>query len=194
VTFSIDRAVVDEATGYGKGGSEKKGEALGVRFAAKVPGEPFLLDRVDSAYSFKVGTVQFLEPKAHGGVTGSEIDNLDVSWTLHLSSPLASVETVSAKASVLAGTAIKYTLDWIPKTVGFGNGGKFEIRLHDLRANGKAPVDQLATITLLALPAEPEVSDQVTDDSAVVPEPGSLALLLGGLAGVIATRRRRLPA
>jgi hypothetical protein len=96
---------------------------------------------------------------------------------------------LSAFTGLGAGESYGYSVDFDTSTPGtFLASYRFTLSDADVGAEASRH-RYLLTLNLQGAVANPQ--REVRNS---VPEPGSLALLLGGLAGVIATRRRRLPA
>ncbi len=187
VTFDITSVAFVPGSGYGIDADEGSATLLDVRFStASFSPQNFNLDLPTPASSnFLFGTIDLEEPNSHSGIVAAETDNLGVTANFTVTSPLGVVQNVTAVGSATTGSVsdsqVDYTLVWTPATVFFGSGGEFVISLDNMTFSGAGSQNINATISLRAKP-QGELN---------VPEPGTLALIGGGLIGWRMLRRRR---
>lgn len=191
VPFDVTAVTFSPGTGYGDDASETSSPTLlEVTFDNSAFSEQiFSLNSVGAFSTFDVGTIDFEEPDAGGGIVAAETDNLGVTATFSLTDPLGVNQDVTATGSATTGSVsdagVDYTLDWTPVTVNFGVGGQFRIDLLDLSFDDQGQQTQTATITLLALPED-------GGGETALSEPAALAALGIGLIFVGWVRRRRM--
>ena len=193
VTFNITAAQFTPGSGYGVDPNENSSVAtkIDVRFSTGVfSTQNFALEAANQSFTFGFGTIDLEEPNAHGGIVANETDGLGISGTLTFSAPSGVTQTVTALGMATPGSVsdsfADYVIDWLPVTVVFGDGGSFLLSLADMSFFGRGSQLQYATVTLLSLGDPVNVTEPVD-----VPEPGTLALLGLGLAGLGLGRRRK---
>lgn len=191
--FSITSGAFMPGSGYGVDSVENGGTLLDVQFSTNgFATQNFILSNVGDSFAFKFGTVNFHEPDAgngsNAGIRTHETDHLDVIANLVFADPMGITANIAATGTAITGLTrdpdADYVLAWNPMTVDTGLGGQFEIAMAPLNFRGIGPQDQMATITLLTLPAAPQGQS--------VPEPATLSLVALGLLGFAATRRKPL--
>jgi hypothetical protein len=196
---SVSAAAMTPGIGYGvdadKNKPEDGGTLLDVQFLNTFISASGTLSAVNDWFEFKIGTVNFNEPdtgdgNGNVGIRKTEDDDLGVSASFTLTSPIGTSRTVTALGTVVLGeigdSSADYSINWSPVEVHFGlnNSGIFSIDLSDLTFNDVGIQDQAARITLLQLESEAVPGN-------AVPEPGSLSLLTFGFVGYAIYRRRK---
>lgn len=192
VQFTITASGYQIGSGYGSGSSR-----LGVDFDRELSTPAsFTLASVGTSRTLTFGEVELDDEDR---LTDAETRNLGVTAFLTFAGPHAgqvlSVASVLATVGPFNDAAIDYALTFPEVVQGFGNGGRFSVRFGNLAfSRDDQEQDHHVTITLLALPtpdASPPVATPQGSAAAAVPEPGSLVLLGGALAGLGLVRRRR---
>jgi hypothetical protein len=193
VSFSITGATFTPGTGYGQDANENNATMLDVRFSTSAfVAQSFTLSAGASA-TFTFGTVGLFEPTTFGGITASEMDNLNVTAALTFLSPVGTPQSLFGTGTVTLGSvtdsSVDYIIDWAPIFVAFGNG-LFQIDLNDLgftdngQGQGQGQTQtQSATIRLVQEPTVPPIGTPV-------PEPSTIALFGLGLLGAAFARHK----
>jgi hypothetical protein len=194
IPFSITGGSLTPASGYGVdsgANGENGGTLLDVRFStADFLAQSFGLNDIDEAFTFKLGSVTFLESdQGNPGIAGihnNERDNLGLTASFVFGDPIGTTVLVYGSGIATSGRVddpdVDYILSWTPEIITLGNGAQIEITLEALSFSGNGSKTQMATISLLRLP------DVVSANA--VPEPVTLSLLGLGIAGIAATRRK----
>ncbi len=183
--FTITGSSFQLGAGYGKTTGTADNSLLDVVFATAPVPPTFVLNDGET-FSFDFATVNFREVcigPGGGCASGNETLNLGLTANLEFLDPVIGTVQSMAVGNALPGpvsdTGLDYWIDFAPVLVEFGRGGSFMVDLSDLRFARNETQTMRATITL------------VTSESHQLPEPGSLALLGLGLAGVGALVRRK---
>lgn len=179
--FKVSAASFMLGSGYGIDNND-----LGVFFNTDAfSAQSFTLDTIGASKSFDFGSIKFQETDIKSNQTGA--GGLKVIASLTFDSPLAQAITVNAAGTAYTGLANDseedYKIEWTPTFVNFGSGGEFRLDLSDLSFTSNGTKAELATVTLLKLPAGAPATGEA-------PEPGTVALLGLGLLGVAAARRK----
>lgn len=188
VSFDISGGQYNIGSGYGCSGPGNTTTLFCASFSYTLGDPaPFILSAPGDSVVLTFGSITFNEDANE--IVAGETDNLDVTAILTFLDPFAgevkSVAAVGVFTGVINDGDIDYSLKFDPVVKSFGTGGQFTVDFADLSWTGNATFTHTVRITLDTLPRD-------AGDSTAVPEPGTLTLLGGALAGFgLLARRRR---